>query len=63
VIGPSISMEGMIVVKVLMSSSTMKGQVMANFIVEHNIESCQDAYEIERGVWKMFFDGSVCAQG
>jgi ribonuclease HI len=56
-------MEGMIVVKVLMSSSTMKGQVMANFIVEHNIESCQDAYEIERGVWKMFFDGSVCAQG
>jgi hypothetical protein len=41
----------------------MKGQVVADFIVEHNIESCQASYEVEKGMWKMFFDGSVCAQG
>jgi hypothetical protein len=41
----------------------MKGQVVANFIVEHSIESCQAAYEVEKGMWKIFFDGSVCGQG
>jgi hypothetical protein len=41
----------------------MKVQVVADFIMEHNVESCQDAYEVEKGTWKMFFDGSVCAQG
>jgi ribonuclease HI len=36
---------------------------VTDVIVEHNIESCCDAYEIEVGMWKIFFDGSVCAQG
>jgi hypothetical protein len=41
----------------------MKGQVVANFIVEHNIKSCQDACVVEKDTWKMFFDGSMCGQG
>jgi hypothetical protein len=41
----------------------MKGQVVADFIVEHNVESCQDACMVDEGTWKKFFYGSVCAQG
>jgi membrane-bound ClpP family serine protease len=39
----------------------MKGQVMADFIVDHNIELCSDICVIEKGTWKMFFDGSMCS--
>jgi hypothetical protein len=41
----------------------IKGQVVADFIVNHNIELCSDICVIEKGIWKMFFDGSVCSQG
>jgi ribonuclease HI len=41
----------------------MKGQVVADFIVDHNIELCSDICVVEKGTWKMFFDGSVCSQG
>jgi ribonuclease HI len=41
----------------------MKGQVLADFIVEHHIAEDGDICMDQEGVWKLFFDGSVCSQG
>jgi hypothetical protein len=41
----------------------MKGKVVADFVVEHNVEEDSSAYTVEENVWKMFFDGLVCGQG
>jgi ribonuclease HI len=36
------------------------GQVIADFIVDHNIAPDEEIGVIERMPWKLFFDGSVC---
>jgi hypothetical protein len=46
-----------------MPLTMVKGQVIADFIMEHNIESCKDMCVVEEDTWKMFFDVSVCTQG
>ena len=43
----------------------MRGQIVADFIVEHRIN---DKYDLEVGYltctpWKLYFDGSVCDDG
>jgi hypothetical protein len=44
---------------------TMKGQIVADFIVEHRIDLEQEAdLNIVSAVpWKLYFDGSVCSSG
>jgi hypothetical protein len=39
----------------------MKGQVVADFIVDPNVND--NVYMAEKGSWKMVFDGSVCDHG
>ena len=44
---------------------SMKGQIVADFIVEHRIN---DEHDLEVGYivstpWKLYFDGSVCDDG
>ena len=44
---------------------SMKGQIVADFIVEHRIN---DKHDLEVGYvtctpWKLYFDGSVCDGG
>jgi hypothetical protein len=41
----------------------MKGQVVADFIIEHIMEMDEVLCLSEAGPWVMFFDGSVCNQG
>jgi hypothetical protein len=43
----------------------MKGQVIADFIVEHRID---DAHELDMSYltitpWTLYFDGSICNKG
>jgi hypothetical protein len=40
-----------------------KGQVMADLLVDHSIETQGEVYVIEEEAWTLFFDGSVCSQG
>jgi ribonuclease HI len=40
----------------------MKGQVVADFIVNHKVET-DDECLITMSAWSLFFYGSVCAQG
>jgi hypothetical protein len=42
---------------------TMKGQVIADFIEDHNISTDDEVCQVEEGCWTLFFDGSVCNQG
>jgi ribonuclease HI len=41
----------------------MKGQVVADFIVDHCINLDGSVCLADGKVWKLFFDGSVCSQG
>jgi hypothetical protein len=41
----------------------MKGQVVADFIVDHNVGIDDNLCMVERDSWKMFFDGSICSHG
>jgi hypothetical protein len=40
-----------------------KGQVVADFIVKHNIKAGDDVYMTEAESLTLFFDGYVCGQG
>jgi ribonuclease HI len=40
-----------------------KGQIVADFIVEHRIALDDNACLVELVPWKLFFDGSVCSRG
>jgi ribonuclease HI len=40
----------------------MKGQVVADFIVDHNVGMEEVLCVSNTGPWVMFFDGSVCSQ-
>jgi hypothetical protein len=42
---------------------SMKGQVLADFIVEHHMVGMKMYAWPEKGAWKLFFDGSICSQG
>jgi ribonuclease HI len=42
---------------------SMKGQVVANFIVNHTIEVDHLISLIQLSLWRLYFDGSVCAKG
>jgi ribonuclease HI len=41
----------------------MKGQVVADFIVDHVIEVDHPISLIHLSAWRLYFDGSVCAKG
>jgi hypothetical protein len=41
----------------------MKGQIVANFIVDHVVVDEEGMQVVEVVPWKMFFDGSVCSKG
>jgi hypothetical protein len=41
----------------------MKDQVVADFIVDHNVGIDDNLCMVERDSWKMFFDGSICSHG
>jgi hypothetical protein len=42
---------------------SMKGQVVANFIIDHVIEVDHPISLIQLSPWRLYFDGSVCAKG
>jgi ribonuclease HI len=42
--------------------SAVKGQVLADFMVEHGMEEAE-VCTVEEDVWKLWFDGSVCSHG
>jgi hypothetical protein len=44
------------------SLKEVKGQVVANFVIDHNVEMDDDCV-IAVCPWKLFFDGSSCANG
>ena len=41
----------------------MRGQVVADFIVDHRIKDEEDVSYISVCPWKLYFDGSVCRDG
>jgi hypothetical protein len=43
----------------------MKGQVVADFIIDHSIDQNKDksCNLVSIRPWKLFFDGSVCREG
>jgi hypothetical protein len=41
----------------------MRGQVVADFIVDHDIKIAADVCMAEDGSWLLFFDGFVCSRG
>ena len=41
----------------------MKGQVIADFIVDHRIKDEEDINYVSVCPWKFYFDGSVCREG
>jgi hypothetical protein len=41
----------------------MKGQVIANFIVDHSVSADGSAYLVKTNPWELFIDGSVCSKG
>jgi hypothetical protein len=41
----------------------MKGQVVADFVVDHKLELDDSTCVIKTLPWKLFFDGSVCSKG
>jgi ribonuclease HI len=41
----------------------MKGQVVADFVVDHMIEVDSSTCLVETIPWKLYFDGSVCSKG
>jgi hypothetical protein len=45
------------------SLRSMKGQVVADFIVDHVIEVDHPISLIQLSLWRLYFDGSVCAKG
>jgi hypothetical protein len=40
-----------------------KGQVIANFAVDHMTNTERDACIVEIAPWRLFFDGSICSRG
>jgi ribonuclease HI len=40
----------------------MRGQVVANFIIDHSVDT-DDTCVIAVCLWRLFFDGSLCARG
>jgi hypothetical protein len=41
----------------------LKGQVLADFIVEHGIELDNEINYLTFTPWKLYFDGSICKDG
>jgi hypothetical protein len=41
----------------------MRGQIVADFIVDHSVEVSDDVHMVEVVPWNLFFDGSVCSKG
>jgi hypothetical protein len=41
----------------------MKGQVVADFIVDHCVDVEGSVCSADVGVWRLFFNGSMCHQG
>jgi ribonuclease HI len=45
------------------SLHAMRGQVIANFIVDHRIKDDENINYVSVCPWKLYFDGSVCRDG
>jgi hypothetical protein len=41
----------------------LKGQVLADFIIEHGIDLDNEINYLTFTLWKLYFDGSVCKDG
>jgi hypothetical protein len=41
----------------------MKGQIVADFLVDHNVEVDHESCLVDIMPWKLYFDGSVCSKG
>jgi hypothetical protein len=41
----------------------MKGQVVADFIVDHAVDVDHSVDFIQLKLWGLYFDGSVCSKG
>jgi hypothetical protein len=41
----------------------MKGQVVANFIVDHAVDVDHSVSLVQLKSWGLYFDGSVCSKG
>jgi hypothetical protein len=41
----------------------MKGQVVANFIVNHAVNVDHSVNFVQLKLWGLYFDGSVCSKG
>jgi hypothetical protein len=41
----------------------MKGQVVADFIVDHTIDVDHSVNFVQLKPWKLYFDDSVCSKG
>jgi hypothetical protein len=44
------------------SLKAVRGQVIADFIADHGLDS-EDIHYVEKHPWRLFFDGSVCSHG
>jgi hypothetical protein len=40
----------------------IKGQIVADFLVDHNVEVDHESYLVDTMPWKLYFDGSVCSK-
>jgi hypothetical protein len=43
------------------SLKAVRGQVIADFIADHGLDS-EDIHYVEKHPWRLFFDGSVCSR-
>ena len=41
----------------------MRGQVIADFIVDHRVKDEENINYVSVCPWKLYFDGSVCGEG
>jgi hypothetical protein len=44
-------------------SRVTKGQVVADFVVDHMVTIDNDTCLVETIPWRLFFDGSICSWG
>jgi hypothetical protein len=42
---------------------SMKGQVVADFIVDHMVEVDNPVSFVQLSLWRLYFDGSICSKG
>jgi hypothetical protein len=41
----------------------MKGQIVADFIVDHAVDLDHSVNFVQLKLWQLYFDGSICSKG